>query len=151
VGSMTRRGIVILAENDNHRRCRPLSLRKQLYRRVLELRGQGLSYGEIRKRILEETGEYLNMMVISYWVRRIHTPYGDGLGYDGEDRRTHKLKPCPELAYVIAAGLGDGTTKRNVRRYEYMVILAVRDYDFAEEFGRCAAIALGRKKPYRPY
>jgi len=147
---MTRRGIVVLAENDNHRRCRPLSLRKRLYRRVLELRGQGLSYGEIRKRILEETGECLSESVISEWVRRVHTPYGDGVGESGEDRRMHKLNPCPELAYVIGGGLGDGCTHYD-NKYHYAIVLAVGDYDFAEEFGRCAAIALRREKPYRPY
>jgi len=148
VESITRRGIIVLAENKKHRR--PLSLRKQLYRRVLELRGQGLSYRKIQKRILEETGEYLNRSIISEWLRRVHTPYGDGLGYDGEDQRVHKLRPCPELAYVIAAELGDGYTKYE-GKYHYAIILAVRDYDFAEEFGRCAATALGREKPYRPY
>jgi len=147
---MARRGVVVLAENDKHRGCRPLSLRKRLYRRVLELRGQGLSYGEIQKRILEETGEYLDKSMIGFWVRRIHTPYGDGVGESGEDQRTYKLKPCPELAYVIAAELGDGYTKYE-GKYRYAVVLAVGDYDFAEEFGRCAAIALGREKPYRPY
>jgi len=118
---------------------------------VLELRGQGLSYRKIQKRILEEMGECLSRSIISEWLRRVHTPYGDGVGYGGEDRRMHKLKPCPELAYVIGSKLGDGTTDRDAKRYDYMVILAVRDYDFAEELGRCVAIALGRKKPYKPY
>ncbi|MCX8187842.1 MAG: LAGLIDADG family homing endonuclease [Nitrososphaeria archaeon] len=27
----------------------------------------------------------------------------------------------------------------------------MKDYDFAEEFGRCAAVALWRPKPYRPF
>jgi len=150
VESITRRGIIVLAENKKHRRYRPLSLRKQLYRRVLELRRQGLSYGEIQKRILEETGEHLSRSTISQWLRRIHTPYGDGVGYDGEDRRTHKLRPCPELAYVIAAELGDGYTHYE-GDYHYVVGLAARDYDFVEEFARCVAIALGREKPYKPY
>jgi len=74
--------------------------RKQLYRRVLELRRRGLSYREIQKRVLEETGEHLSKSIISYWLRRIHTPYGDGLGDGGEDQRMYKLKPCLELAYV---------------------------------------------------
>jgi len=133
------------------KRYRPTSLRRALYRRVLELRGMGLSYTEIRRRIFEEFGENLSKSTISDWTRRVHTPYGDGLGHDGGDRRRHKLRPCPELAYVIGARLGDGFTDRDKRRYGYMVCLAVKDYDFAEEFGRCAAIALGREKPYRPH
>jgi len=150
VGSMTRRGVIVLVKNDKYRRYRPLSLRKQLYRRVLELRGQGLSYRKIQKRILEEMGECLSRSIISEWLRRVHTPYGDGVGYGGEDRRMHKLKPCSELAYVIAAKLGDGYTKHE-GKYHYAVVLAVGDYEFAEEFARCASIALGREKPYKPY
>jgi len=132
-------------------RLRPTSLRKELYHRVLELRGMGLSYREIRRRIFEEFGEDLSKSTISEWIGGVHTPYGDGFGRNGEDRRRHKLRPCPELAYVIGARLGDGSTDRDKRRYGYMVCLAVKDYDFAEEFGRCAAIAFGREKPYRPY
>ncbi|PUA31570.1 MAG: hypothetical protein B9J98_05730 [Candidatus Terraquivivens tikiterensis] len=132
------------------RRCRPASLRKELYHRVLELRGMGLSYREIQRRIFKEFGENLSKSIISGWIRRVHTPYGDGLGYDVWDLRRHRLRPCPELAYAIGAALGDGYTKYE-GKYHYAVALAVKDYDFAEEFGRCAAIALGREKPYKPY
>lgn len=64
-------------------RYRPMSLRRELYNRVLELRRMGLSYKETRRKILEDFGEDLSKSIISYWVRRIHTPYGDGLEYDG--------------------------------------------------------------------
>ncbi|MCX8187841.1 MAG: hypothetical protein N3F65_04440 [Nitrososphaeria archaeon] len=94
---------------------RPRELRKKLYLRVLGLRGMGLSYRQIQSKILEEEGELLTKSIISYiisyWVRRIHTPYGDGLGRPLEDQRLRKLRQCPELAYVIGSGLGDGYTK----------------------------------------
>jgi len=124
------------------KKLRPASLRKVLYHRVLELRGMGLSYGEIRRKIFDEFGENLSKSTIGEWIRGVHTPYGD--------RRRYKLRPCPELAYVIGAGLGDGFTKYE-GSYHYDVVFAVKDYDFAEEFGRCAAMALGRERPYKPY
>jgi intein-encoded DNA endonuclease-like protein len=54
------------------------------------------------------------------------------------------------LAYVIRAWLGDGRLARDRRKYEYYVKLEVSDYDFAEEWGRRLAEALGRSKPYTP-
>ena len=130
---------------------RPLSLLKRLYERVLDLRRQGLSYRQIQERIMEEAGEKLSKSTISEWVNGIHTPYGDGLGRGGEDRRLNRIKPCPELAYVIGAALGDGSMKREKCKWESMVVLRVKDYDFAAEFGRCAAKAVSRQKPYRPF
>jgi len=50
------------------KKLRPTSLRRVLYHRVLELRGMGLSYGEIRRRVFEEFGENLNKSIISYWI-----------------------------------------------------------------------------------
>ncbi|MCS7125566.1 MAG: hypothetical protein NZ929_01455 [Aigarchaeota archaeon] len=132
-------------------RLRPRELRVRLYEEVLRLREQELSYREIQKRVFEEEGELLDKSTISYWVRRIHTPYGDGLGRPSEDQRTRRLSPCPELAYVIGSGLGDGSVIIEKISYRYRVVLAVKDYDFAIEFGRCAALALGKPKPYRPF
>ncbi|MCS7133008.1 MAG: hypothetical protein NZ918_04760 [Aigarchaeota archaeon] len=129
---------------------RPLELREKLYRRVLELRGMGLSYRQIQMKILEEEGEFLRKSTISCWARRIHTPHGDGLGRPLEDQRVRRLRPCPELAYVIGSGLGDGYVKFVKESYRYLAVLAVKDYDYAAEFGRCAAVALGRSEPYRP-
>jgi len=114
------------------KKLRPTSLRRVLYRRILELRSMSLSYREIRRRVFDEFGENVSKSIISYWIRRIHTPYGDGLGRGGEDRRRHRLRPCPELAYVIGAILGDGTANHG-GDYHYTVALAVKDYDFAEE------------------
>jgi len=130
---------------------RPIHLRRLLYERVLELRELGLSYREIQREVFEEFGEHLSKSIISDWVNRVHTPYGDGLGRTGEDRRAHKLKPCPELAYVIGAAIGDGYVNFLADDYKYLVILSVIDYDFVAEFGRCAGIAIGRTKPYRSF
>ena len=130
---------------------RPIHLRRLLYEKVLELRELGLSYREIRREVFEECGEHLSKSIISDWVNQVHTPYGDGLGRTGEDRRAHKLKPCPELAYVIGAAIGDGYVNFVADDYKYLVILSVTDYDFVAEFGRCAEIAVGRTKPYRPF
>jgi len=90
------------------KKLRPASLRRELYHSVLELHGMGLSYREIRRRIFEEFGESLSKSTINDWVRRIYTPYGDGLGRCGDGRRGYKLGSCREPACIIGAKLGDG-------------------------------------------
>jgi len=92
---MTRWGVMWTAS-----RYRPASLRKMLYHWIQELREIGLPHKEIR-RVFGEFGENLSKSIISFWVGRFNTPYGDRLGRGGENRRGHKLRPCPELAYVI--------------------------------------------------
>lgn len=46
---------------------------------------------------------------------------------------------------MIGAKLGDGHAKYE-GEYHCTVALAVKDHDFAEELGRCAAIVLGREE-----
>jgi len=62
----------------------------------------------------------------------------------------NKIILGPELAYSISAWLGDGRLSREKRGRKYNIKLAVKDYDFAEEWGRCLAKALGKSKPYMP-
>lgn len=125
-------------------------LRQRMYERVRELRRQRLSYKEIRRRIFEEFNVTVSKSTISYWVRYIHTPYGNGLGRPKEDQRLNKLRIGSELAYVIGATLGDGCLSYDKKNYLYAITLIVKDLDFAEEFARFLAVALGKEKPYRP-
>lgn len=130
-------------------RYRPLTLRQMLYPRVVELRNNGETYRRIQNIIYAEFGLRLSKSLISYWCRRCHTPFGDGLGKPEKDHRIHKLIPCPELAYVIGASIGDGFTRID-KGHMYVIVLAVKDHDFAETYGKCAATAVGRDKPYKP-
>ena len=71
--------------------------------------------------------------------RRIHNPLGKVNQFQSG--------PSPELAYVIGVVLGDGNL--NIHGYNAELILAVTDYDFAEEFSASLATILGRPKPYK--
>ena len=122
------------------RKHRSLGERLRLYEEVMRLRRLGLGYKRIAKAIEEKYGVSLNPGMIRNWVKGRYHPLG----------RCNKIIEEPGLAYAVSAWLGDGTLARDERNYEYYVKLAVSDYDFAEEWGRCLAEALGRSKPYVP-
>ncbi len=122
------------------KRYRRLEERLRLYDEVMRLRRLGLGYKRIAKAIEEKYGVSLNPGMICKWVKGRYHPLG----------RCNKIVEGPGLAYAVGAWLGDGTLAQDERNYEYYVKLAVSDYDFAEEWGRCLAEALGRSKPYAP-
>lgn len=114
--------------------------RVKLYDEVMKLRAQGLGYKRITKIIKEKYGVSLNPGMICNWVKGRYHPL----------RRCNKLVMGPMLAYAVGGWLGDGTLARDEDNDKYYVSLRVNDYDFAEEWGRCLAEALGRSKPYIP-
>lgn len=122
-------------EGRRDKKGRPVKPRINLFHRVLQLRE--FDSKRIQEIILEETGEYISRSTINAWKRGIHTPYGD----------VKSLRKCTELAYVIGAVLGDGYVQ-HIKR-SYLVELAVKDCEFAAEFAKCAAIAVGRDTPYK--
>ena len=122
------------------KKYRSLEERLRLYEEVIKLRKQGLGYARIAKSIEEKYGFPLNPSTIRYWVKGKRTPLG----------RCNRIVEGPELAYVVSAWLGDGELALDRRNYKHHVKLAVKDYDFAEEWGRRLAEALGRSKPYTP-
>ena len=113
---------------------------------VRKLHEQGLSYNQIKQTIHQNYGVLISKSTISYWLRKLPNQPSKGK----IDGRLIKLRKCPALAYVIGAVLGDGYVKKE-GGYHYAVVLSVKDYDFALEFGKCAAKALQRNKPYTPY
>ena len=117
----------------------PLDTRLQLYGRVRELSGFGLSYRQIQEAVFGDRQVRLAKSTISVWVNGLHGPTG----------RLNNFwpNPTPELAYVIGVILGDGNL--NIHGYNAEMILAVTDHDFAEEFSRCLARVLHRKIPYK--
>ncbi len=126
------------------RHHRPLKLRIKLYKKVLELRKQGLRYKKIRSRVEEIYGIRLSLAMISYWCRRIHSPLG-GMRIPTVD----SLKPSPELAYVIDVVAGDGSAcrTRKIENNEYRIKAMVKDREFAEEFAKCLGSVLNRDPP----
>jgi len=122
------------------RRYRGLKERLLLYEEVLRLRQRGLGYKRISKTLEEMYGIGLNPGVICNWIKGRHNPLG----------KCNKIIQSPELAYVIGGWLGDGTLALDQRNCKHYVILKVKDFDFATEWGRCLATAFGVKKPYRP-
>jgi len=112
----------------------------QIYNEALDLRKRGLSYRGIRKIIEEKHGVRVYETIIWKWICRGGHPL----------RHYNRVIAGPELAYAISAWLGDGRMGHGKRYREYKICLSVKDYDFAEEWGRCIAKALRREKPYRP-
>src|SRR5881296_3363232 len=111
----------------------------QLYGRVRELSGFGLSYRQIQEAVLRNRQVRLAKSTISVWVNGLHGPTGR--------LNSFRPNPTPELAYVIGVILGDGNL--NIHGYNAELILAVTDHDFAEEFSRCLAKVLNRERPYK--
>jgi intein-encoded DNA endonuclease-like protein len=122
-----------------NRQYLPLDKRMKLYRLVIELVERGLTYRRIQSAIFYHEGLRLSKGAISEWARGIHGPSGRVNPF--------RPRPCPELGYVIGVVLSDGNL--NIHGYNAEILLSVTDYDFAEEFSRCLAKILSRRKPYR--
>jgi len=119
---------------------RSLMERLRIYDEVIRLRRAGLGYRRISKVLEAKYGISMNPGAICNWVRGRHNPL----------RRCNNIVEGPELAYVIGGWLGDGTLARERNNYKCYVKLSVKDYDFAEEWGRCLAKASGKLEPYVP-
>ena len=123
------------------RRYKSLDIEERLriYEETMNLRKKGLTCKEIQRIIKEKYNVQIGLWKISEWVHGVH-PFG----------RYNRIVEGSGLAYVIGAWLGDGRLALDRKRAGYFVKLAVKDYDFAEEWGRRLAEALGRSKPYTP-
>jgi len=117
-----------------------LEERLGLYDEVMRLKRLGLGYKQISRIIDERYGVRLNPGMICNWVKGRYHPLG----------KYNRMVEGPGLAYVVGAWLGDGSLARDRSDYKHWVRLEVSDYDFAEEWGRRLAEALGRSKPYTP-
>src|ERR1700758_3582388 len=94
------------------RNCLPLDTRMQLYGRVRELSGLGLSYRQIQYAILTGHQVRLAKSTISVWVNGLHDPTGR--------LNNFRPDPTPELSYVIGVILGDGNL--NIHGYSSEMI-----------------------------
>ncbi|RLG04673.1 MAG: hypothetical protein DRN68_09590 [Thaumarchaeota archaeon] len=112
----------------------------QIYEEVLDLRRKDLSYRQIQEIIMNRYDVKLNISTMTRWMCGKRHPL----------KNYNRLIAGAELAYAISAWLGDGSLAYNDRYYKYEISLSVKDFDFAEEWGRCIAKALGREKPYKP-
>ncbi|MEM2554607.1 MAG: LAGLIDADG family homing endonuclease [Nitrososphaerota archaeon] len=119
----------------------PLEIRAKIYDDVIELRKQGLSYTQIQRKIYEKYGRRISLSQICFWLNKKHHPLGKVNKFDD--------KSSSELAYIIGTILSDGNIYFGDKNC--ILRLAVKDYEFAEEFGRCLAKVLGRKEPYKPF
>jgi intein-encoded DNA endonuclease-like protein len=120
----------------------PRELRIKIYNDVHKLRKRWLSHTKIRKEIYRKYGVWIGKSTISYWTRKIHSPYNG--------RRIPSLellKPSEDLANVIGVRLGDGYTYEGSS--DYVIGLRAKDKEFVEDFGRRLGNVLGRA-PIRP-
>jgi len=120
---------------------RPLELRMKLYDEVYSLRRLGLSYSQIIKMVQEKYIEKLSRSHISWWLRGIHSPYGNVLILIMFD----DIKPSKELSFIIGDVAGDGTIRIIEKKYDYTIRLASKDVEHAMEFARCFEVVTGSK------
>lgn len=100
-----------------------------------------ISERHIRRAIIDAFGIECPERTIRGWLDGRH-PLGNCKGF----------KKCPETAYLTTAFLGDGTTAISYAggHTKYVLSLRVSDYDFAKYVGYAAAVAVNRKKAYKP-
>ncbi|MEM3406631.1 MAG: LAGLIDADG family homing endonuclease [Nitrososphaerota archaeon] len=130
-----------ISKEVERRRCLPLEIRLQMYDDVIELRKQELTQKEIQRKIYEKYGMRLPQPTICCWLRKKHYPLGRINKFDE--------KPSPELNYAVGTIIGDGYKRFDSRNYRFRLV--VKDYEFAEEFGKCLAKVLKRREPYKPF
>ncbi len=118
---------------------RPLELRMKLYDEVHSLRKLGLSHSQIIKMVQEKYNEKLSRSHISWWLRGIHSPYGNVLIMFDD------IKPSKELAFIIGDVAGDGYTYVRKKTYDYVIGLKCKDVEHAMEFTRCLETITGSK------
>jgi intein-encoded DNA endonuclease-like protein len=124
------------------RKIPPRELRIKAYNDVRKLRKRGLSHTKIREEIYRKYGVWISLSTISYWTRRIHSPYNG--------RRIpslEMLEPSEDLAYVIGVRLGDGYIYEEGD--DFGIGLKAKDNEFVEKFAICLSNVLGRE-PIRP-
>ncbi|MEM1979893.1 MAG: LAGLIDADG family homing endonuclease [Candidatus Caldarchaeum sp.] len=121
------------------RRYLPRELRIKAYDMVIRLRLQGMSYNKIIYEVYIALGVRLSKSHISYYVRGLHNPR-NGIYISSLEC----LMPSEDLAFVIGAVIGDGTTKRT-KSGDFVMMFRVKDKEFAEEFSKRIANVLGRQ------
>jgi len=121
------------------RKYRVIEERLRLYNEVIRLGNLGLSDRQIARIIKERYGISLDRGSIFRWIKGKCHPLGN----------CNRLVVGPGLAYVIGAWLGDGSLGKH-NKYKRYVFLRVKDYEFAEEWGRRLAEAFGRSEQYVP-
>ncbi len=114
-------------------------LRLELYRRVLELHGEGVSYRKIQRIIEGEYGIRISRSHISYWVRGLHIPEREPYNRVDSSKRE-------ELAWIAGMYVGDGSIK--VSKEGRFLSLKVKDRELAEVAAKKLAAVVGRDRPY---
>ena len=119
------------------RRRKQRSYTREQYLEAMKLLQNGLS--------LYKTAKTLNIPVATlyYWWRKGVKP----------PAAWWEPRPSKELAYVLGVLEGDGWVHE--KRRAYLILLKVKDYEFAHEFSKCLATVLNKpmKEPryYRGY
>jgi DNA endonuclease len=114
---------------------RPVLERDELYKKVLALRADGLSYSRIIEEIQRTTGVRLRKSHLHDWTTGKHRPLGSVRAFAAE--------PSPELAYLIGVSKGDADL--GIDRWNYRVRLRAVDKDFVQTFNHFGSVVLGTK------
>jgi len=118
----------------------PSQKQQEIFRKVMELRKNGLGYKRTIKRVREEENVNLCLSTLSYWFNKGVEMLG------GEN--WFEEKPSRDLSYLIGVMFGDGSLSFNEKKQDYSVRLVAIDKDFVEKFSQCLAKVLKRKKNY---
>ena len=110
------------------------------YYYAIRLREEGLSYEKIAREIWGAFGIKVSSGEVCNWIRGRYNPL----------RRCGCINDCPDLGYVIAAWLGDGSLAVDRKAFKYYVELATTKYEFAREWGKRLAKVTGKSEGYKP-
>jgi len=118
--------------------------RVKIYRKTLRLHAKGYGCRKIAEMLS------VSLSTVKDWIAGRSSPYGPEppelpipppRPYPRP--RPVELGPCPELAYVMGAVLGDGYAYSNTN-YGKKIELRAKDEEFVREFARCLTKVLRR-------
>ncbi len=112
----------------------------KLYNETLHLLRNSYGYKKIAQILSERYSVKVSPSTIYKWILNLNSPLG----------RYNFPAVSPDLSYVIGAWLGDGTLAFRKSKQEYIIKLLVKDYEFANEWGKRLSHALQRSRPYKP-
>lgn len=110
------------------------------YNYALILRQMKWSYKKIAKELREVYNIRVSPGQVCNWIKGRYNPL----------RRCGRINDCPELGYVIAAWLGDGSLAIDNKEFKHIVKLNSKDIEFVQEWGKSLAKVTGIPNPYKP-
>lgn len=116
------------------------NLQKIIFKKVIELSFDDLSYKKIIKQIAMEFNVKLSLGTLSYWFNHNVNLFGGVNKFEA--------KASSELVYCIGVMFGDGNIFHDKKKQDYVVRLDAIDKDFVEYFSNCVSKVLNKENNY---